>query len=124
MDGSAFGSGLFLQGAGSTLTFSPGAGRTQTVSDDIADQSGSGGLGAFAGTWDLAKDGAGTLILAGANTCSGATTVVAGVLHVTGSLASPVTVNPVPPLAAPGRSPALWTCSPAPPSPPASASAV
>ena len=49
MPGSAFGTGMFLQGNG-TLTFSPGAGQTQTVSDEIADQTGNGGTGANAGS--------------------------------------------------------------------------
>ena len=43
--GGAFGSGIFLQGAGGTLSFQPGAGQAQTVSDVIADQAGSGGSG-------------------------------------------------------------------------------
>ena len=89
--GSAFGSGIFLQGNGGPLTFTPGAGETQTVANDIADQTGSGGTG----TWGLAKSGAGTLALSGVNTYSGATTVSAGTLLVNspGSIASPVTVN-------------------------------
>jgi hypothetical protein len=40
----AAGGGIFLQGSG-TATFSPGASQTQTVSDVIADQAGSGGAG-------------------------------------------------------------------------------
>ncbi|PDT75680.1 autotransporter [Bradyrhizobium sp. C9] len=79
-NGSALGSGLFLQGNG-TLTFSPAAGQNQTVSDVIADQTGSGGTGADAGSWSLAKTGAGTLTLTAANTYSGGTTVSGGLIN-------------------------------------------
>ena len=84
--GSAFGSGIFLQGNDATfggagsLTFSPGVGETQTVSDVIADQNGSGDTG----QWGLTKSGAGTLVLAGDNTYEGNTSVTAGTLLVTG----------------------------------------
>ncbi|MBN9002226.1 MAG: autotransporter-associated beta strand repeat-containing protein, partial [Rhizobiales bacterium] len=97
--GSAYGSGLFLQGSG-TLTFTPGAGNTQTISDNIADQTGSGGTGTYAtggptctagvgcgsysgaGSWALTKAGAGTLVLSGANTYTGGTTIAGGTLRV------------------------------------------
>jgi autotransporter-associated beta strand protein len=85
--GSAFGSGFFLQGNG-TLAFSPAGGETQTLSDGIADQTGSGGTGANAGSWALTKTGAGTTILMADNTYTGATTVNAGALLVNGSIAS------------------------------------
>ena len=75
--GSALGSGLFLQGSG-TVTFSPGSGQTQTVSDVIADQTGSGGTGVNAGNWALSKTGAGTLVLGATNTYSGGTNVTGG----------------------------------------------
>jgi len=85
--GSAFGSGIFVQGndagnagAGS-LTFSPAVGEVQTVSNAIADQTGSGGSGGSAGAWGLNKAGLGTLVLDGANTYTGATTVSAGSLQ-------------------------------------------
>ena len=73
--GSAFGSGLFLQGNG-TVTFSPGSGQTQTVCDAIADQTGR--RGAAQRNWALSKTGAGTLVLGGTNTYTGGTTVDAG----------------------------------------------
>jgi autotransporter-associated beta strand protein len=80
-NGSAFGSGVFLQGNG-TLTFSPGAGDSQTVSDVIADQTGSGGTGLNAGSYALAKSGAGTTTLSGNNLYSGGTALNAGTLAV------------------------------------------
>jgi uncharacterized repeat protein (TIGR01451 family) len=91
--GSAFGSGIFLQGNGGPLTFTPGGAEAQSVANDIADQTGSGGTGTNAGSWGLTKSGAGTLTLAGANTYSGATLVSAGTLLVDGSITSPVTVT-------------------------------
>ena len=93
-NGLAFGSGLFLQGNG-TITFQPGSGVKQTISDGIADQSGSGGTGANAGSWGLNKNGAGTLVLSGISTYTGATTVNGGTLEVDGTLTgtSNVAVN-------------------------------
>ncbi|PAY05570.1 autotransporter [Bradyrhizobium sp. UFLA03-84] len=79
-NGSAFGAGMFLQGNG-TLIFNPAAGQNQTASDVIADQTGSGGTGATAGSWGLAKTGAGTLTLTAANTYSGGTTVSGGLIN-------------------------------------------
>jgi outer membrane autotransporter protein len=75
--GNGYGSGFFLQGNGS-LTFSLGAGQTQTISDAIADQTGVVGSG---GSWSLTKNGAGTTILTGANSYSGGTTINAGALQ-------------------------------------------
>lgn len=79
-NGSALGSGVFLQGNG-TLAFAPTVGTTQTLSDVIADQTGSGGTGGNAGSWSLAKSGAGTLILSAANSYSGGTTVTGGLVN-------------------------------------------
>jgi autotransporter-associated beta strand protein len=79
-NGSGLGSGFFLQGGNVTVTFAPGGGQTYTVSDVIADQTGSGGTGANAGVGSLVKTGAGTLVLAGANTYTGGTTLAAGTL--------------------------------------------
>jgi autotransporter-associated beta strand protein len=59
--------------------FAPQAGTTQTLSGVIAD-------GAIPGTLEM--DGFGVLVLAGANTYTGATNINAGVLDVTGSIAS------------------------------------
>lgn len=86
-NGSALGSGIFLQGNG-TVNFSPGAGQIAIVSDVIADQSGSGGTGVNAASWNLLKSGAGTLTLSGINAYSGTTAVNAGTLIVSGSIAS------------------------------------
>jgi hypothetical protein len=80
--GSAFGSGMFLQGTSGTLSFSPVAGDTQTVDDTITDQSANGGSGAG---WNLVMNGAGTLNLAGVNTYSGGTTVSSGTLEISGT---------------------------------------
>ncbi len=78
--GSAFGVGIFLQGNG-TVNFAPGSGVIQTLSNAIADQTGSGGTGANAGSWTLAKSGSGTLVLQTANTYSGGTTVSGGLIN-------------------------------------------
>ncbi len=86
-NGSAFGSGIFLQGSdsmdggGGSLIFSPGDGQSQSISD-LADQTGSGGTGANAGAWGIIKNGAGSLALTGVNTYSGPTVVNAGILYV------------------------------------------
>jgi autotransporter-associated beta strand protein len=54
----------------------------------IADQTGIGGTGGNAGSWALAKTGAGTLILSAMNTYSGGTTVTGGTLDVEGRVGS------------------------------------
>jgi hypothetical protein len=68
--GAALGSGLFLQG-NQQILLDPGAGQTLTISDVIADQTGSGGAGANAGAGSLLLDGVGTVELSAANTFSG-----------------------------------------------------
>ncbi|MBL6618291.1 MAG: autotransporter outer membrane beta-barrel domain-containing protein [Reyranella sp.] len=60
-----------------------------TVSGVIADQGVAGGTGG-----SLVKVGTGTLTLPGANTYTGLTTISAGAINLTGSLQSPVNVQP------------------------------
>lgn len=78
--GGSAGAGMFLAGNGS-LAIAPAGGETTSISDAIVDQTGLGGTGANAGSWSLVKNGAGTLILTGANKYSGGTTVNSGVLQ-------------------------------------------
>ena len=78
-NGSAIGAGFFLNGSG-TLTFAPGAGQAQVVSDAIVDGAGSGVSGG-SGSWGLNKTGAGTLTLSGTNAYSGGTTVTGGLIN-------------------------------------------
>jgi autotransporter-associated beta strand protein len=79
-NGRALGSGLFLQGSG-TLTVALTSVQTESISDVITDQSGSGGTGANAGSWGLLFNGAGTLTLAAVDSYSGGTTISAGTLQ-------------------------------------------
>jgi uncharacterized protein with beta-barrel porin domain len=84
-NGSAFGSGFFLEG--SNLTFGAG---NYTVADVIADLNGSAGntttpngLGGTGGSSSVTKSGAGsTLTLSAVNTYTGATTINSGVLRI------------------------------------------
>ncbi|GAA4333549.1 hypothetical protein GCM10023165_08770 [Variovorax defluvii] len=78
--GSAFGSGIFLQGNNAVLKFAI-TGR-HTVADVIADQTGSGGTGADAASAGIIMDGNGWLVLTGNNTYSGTTTINAGLLQI------------------------------------------
>jgi autotransporter-associated beta strand protein len=78
-NGQAYGTGIFLQG-NQNITFAPAVGITETISDVIADQSGSGGTGANAGAGSLTLNGAGTLSLNAANTFTGGVTIDAGTL--------------------------------------------
>ncbi len=92
-DGQAFGTGLFLHGSG-TLNFTPGAGLTQQIADQIKDEAGvvaagyTPPTGFTPGSWGLTKSGDGTLILSGQNAYSGATTVDDGTLKVDGAIKS------------------------------------
>jgi CSLREA domain-containing protein len=91
--GGFFGSGFFLNGSG-TLLFQPGAGQSQTVANAIADQNGSGGSaqpngnGGNGGIWGVTVGGPGTLTLSATNAYTGATTINAGTLLVTGDITS------------------------------------
>jgi uncharacterized protein with beta-barrel porin domain len=87
-NGSAFGSGIFFQGAnGTRTTLSFGAGN-QLIGDAIADYIGSGGTNPGGGTEAadqggsvaISKSGGGTLTLSGANTYTGGTTLTLGTL--------------------------------------------
>ena len=109
--GKAFGSGIFLQGNDSvnggsgTLVLSPAAGQSQTISDTIADQTGSGGLPNaanpsglsvnYSGNWGITLNGAGTVILSGANTYSGGTALNSGTLQVNNATGSGTGSGPV-----------------------------
>jgi autotransporter-associated beta strand protein len=66
--------------------------RTLTVSN-TGTTTFAGAIGQSASGLRLAKDGKGTLVLAGSNTYTGMTTVIAGTLLVTGSIAGPVMVT-------------------------------
>jgi fibronectin-binding autotransporter adhesin len=74
----------FLQGNG-TLRFAPEVGQIQIVSDAIGDQSGNGGTVANGtdGSWELAKIGAGTLVLGNpGNSFTGGVAVAGGTLSI------------------------------------------
>ncbi len=76
-NGSAYGSGIFIQG-NQSITFAPPADQTLTIDDVIADQSGSGGTDANAGAGALTVDGAGTVVLDATNTFTGGITLESG----------------------------------------------
>ena len=78
-NGAALGSGLFLQG-NEQITLSASATAPLTISDVIADQSGSGGTGANAGAGRVTIMGPGTVTLSAANTYTGGTTIDQGTL--------------------------------------------
>ena len=86
-NGQAFGSAIFLQGT-ETITFAPFKGTTERVFDVIADQTGSGGSGANAGTGGLTLDGAGTLDLIAANAYTGGTTIEERILELANAAAA------------------------------------
>lgn len=81
-NGQIYGTGVFLQGNGGTLTFNPALANVQTYRDDIADQTGVGGIGPDAGQWSLTKSGVGTLALSGNNLYTGGTFLNEGVVRV------------------------------------------
>lgn len=93
-NGAAVGSGLFLMTGATTVIDVAG---TYTISDTIADDSVTSlpGLtyspGNSAGA-EITKEGAGTLILSGANTYEGMTLISAGTLGGNGSVAGAVTL--------------------------------
>ncbi|WP_207791748.1 autotransporter domain-containing protein [Sandaracinobacteroides hominis] len=78
--GGAAGAGLFLAGNGK-LVVNTGANQIDRFLDSIADQTGSGGTGANAGSWSLEKFGSGTLVLEGANSYSGGSFINEGVVE-------------------------------------------
>lgn len=84
-----------LSGAGQVYSFGGSAGELTVNTAAGPAQNFSGSLGSTYPNFSLLKSGAGTLILSGANTHTGSTTVNAGTLLVNGSTASAsaVTVN-------------------------------
>ena len=80
--GSAFGSGIFLQGD-QTLMLAPGADQVLTIADVIADQTGSGGTGANAGAGGLRvgqANVAGTVTLSATSSFTGGIALKGGTL--------------------------------------------
>jgi hypothetical protein len=78
--GGDYGSGIFLQGT-ETIKLSAASLQVLTVSGTIADQSGSGGVGATAGTGSLIIAGPGTVDLDAKNTFTGGITITSGTLE-------------------------------------------
>jgi hypothetical protein len=78
--GGAYGNGIFLQG-NETITLGAASGQTLTVSGVIADQSGSGGTGVYAGTGTLDIAGSGTVKLDADNTFVGDIDIESGTLE-------------------------------------------
>ena len=79
--GTAFGSGIFIEGTQS-VTLAPGAGHTLTVSDVIADQTGSGGTGTNAATGSLVMSGGGDAVLGAVNTFTGGIVINSGTVEI------------------------------------------
>lgn len=101
-NGEMFGDGIFYEGASgnvpSVLTF--GGTGIQSYADSIADLNGSAGdsttgngFGQTGGATALAKTGTGTLILSGANTYTGSTTLSAGTLELASQTAAGSNMN-------------------------------
>ncbi|WFU22125.1 VCBS domain-containing protein [Bradyrhizobium sp. CB1717] len=82
--GSGLGSGIFLQG-NQTITFAPDAGHIITISDAIADMTGSHDASGQTGAGHLLLDGDGTLVLGATNTFTGGITIENGTLDLTAS---------------------------------------
>ncbi|XUM20589.1 Ig-like domain-containing protein [Bradyrhizobium oligotrophicum S58] len=80
--GSALGSGIFLQG-NQTITFAPDAAHVITISDVIADMTGSHDASGQTGAGHLLLDGGGTLVLGATNTFTGGITIENGTLDLT-----------------------------------------
>jgi hypothetical protein len=81
-DGSGLGSGIFLQGD-ETITFAPQTGQVITISDAIADMTGSNDHTGEIGAGALVVNGPGTLALSGNNTFTGGILLENGTLDVT-----------------------------------------
>jgi hypothetical protein len=75
--GAAYGEGIFLEGT-QTLTLAPGAGQTLTITGGIADMTGSHDSSGQTGVGSLLMTGAGTLVLAAANTFTGGIAITSG----------------------------------------------
>ncbi|WP_161491264.1 beta strand repeat-containing protein [Bradyrhizobium neotropicale] len=80
--GSGLGSGIFLQG-NQTITFAPDATHIITISDVIADMTGSHDASGQTGAGHLVLDGDGTLVLGTTNTFTGGITIENGTLDLT-----------------------------------------
>ncbi|MCU4161992.1 Hint domain-containing protein [Acidiphilium sp. AL] len=78
--GEGFGGGIFTQGSGNAVQLAPLAGQTLTISDPIADQTGSGGAGTLGGASGLDIGGSGTTRLDTANSFAGGITIQSGTL--------------------------------------------
>jgi autotransporter-associated beta strand protein len=86
--GQAFGSGIYLQGTASVLTLNSN-GATETVAAPITDDAGAATAAGYTapsgyteGSIGLAKTGAGTVVLTGANAYTGGSTITTGTLQI------------------------------------------
>jgi autotransporter passenger strand-loop-strand repeat protein len=76
-NGAAYGTGIFIQG-NQTITFAPASGKTLTISDVIADMTGSNDPSHQTGAGSVVDSSAGTVVLSGSNTYTGGTTMSGG----------------------------------------------